>query len=59
MRNGGEDFLTLNENLSFTGVNSVIQPSGFEWLLSTLYDASLLNFPRAAPRGSFFYGVYG
>jgi hypothetical protein len=25
-----------------------IQSSGFEWLLSTLFDASLLNFTRAA-----------
>lgn len=59
MRSGGEDFLILNENLSFTGVNSVIQSSGFEWFLATLYVASLLNFPRAAPRGSFFVASGG
>ena len=45
---------TLNENLNFAEVDYVIQPSGFEWLLATLYDASLLNFHRAASCGSFF-----
>jgi regulator of CtrA degradation len=34
---------------------NVIQSSGFfEWLLSTLFDASLLDFRAAAFRGSFF-----
>jgi hypothetical protein len=44
----------FNLFLSFTGVNESIQSSGFEWLLSTLFDASLFKTLQSRLGGSLF-----
>ena len=44
----------VNHSLSFTGLNLTVQSSGFEWLLSTLFDASLFNSAEPLPRAALF-----